>query len=263
MAEQYKKPYLESSVFIALIKGESIPQTDADGKVIGHEERANIAKHILSLAEAGHFHVYTSSITITEVHKGNSNAQPGTDPESKTIDFFRNRFFKIVDVDRSLRSRHTACAGSMASSRMTPFIWLVRFGRDATHCLHGIQTCSKSRTVGSESRSRKPSVRPFLISSCNLKQFLQSLPQCLRKPMMTPDGSAGVAKEAAISVQPGQETSSPGDTETTPATRRSGQTGNASSPTSTSANVQNPAKEQEPAVASASDSDEAESRTST
>ena len=117
MAEQYKKPYLESSVFIAWIKGESIPQTDAEGKEIGRENRAEIAKHILSLAEAGQFHVYTSSITITEVHKGN-NGKPASDGDSKTIDFFRSRFFKIIDVDRTIaESAHRCCR----SLRLKPY----------------------------------------------------------------------------------------------------------------------------------------------
>ena len=81
-------------------------------------------------------------------------------------------------------------------------------------------------------------------------------------PKITPDGSDGVAEEAAISVQPGQEASSSGDTEATPGTV-DGQTGNGSSPTATSADVRTPAKEQAPAVAPGSDSDEAESGTST
>jgi predicted nucleic acid-binding protein len=110
VAEQYKKPYLESSVFIAWLKGEAITQTDADGKVIACENRADIAKHILSLAEAGQFHVYTSSITITEVHKGNNNCKAAPEGDSKMIDFFRNRYFKIVDVDRSIaESAHRLC----------------------------------------------------------------------------------------------------------------------------------------------------------
>lgn len=107
MAEQYKKPYLESSVFIAWIKGEAIPQTNAEGKVVGFENRADIAKHILGLAEAGQFHIYTSSITIAEVHKGSG---PGPEVESRTIDFFRNGFVKVIDVDRSIgESAHRFC----------------------------------------------------------------------------------------------------------------------------------------------------------
>jgi predicted nucleic acid-binding protein len=100
---------LESSIFIAWIKGETIPQTDAAGKVIGHEERANIAKHILSLAEAGTFSIYTASITITEVHKDNSKPSAESE-EAKITDFFRNGFFKIVDVDRSIaEAAHRLC----------------------------------------------------------------------------------------------------------------------------------------------------------
>jgi predicted nucleic acid-binding protein len=262
VAEQYKKPYLESSVFIAWIKGESIPQTDADGKVIGHEERANIAKHILSLAEAGQFHVYTSSITITEVHKGNSKAQPGTDPESKTIDFFRNHFFKIVDVDRSIaESAHRLCR----KHGLKPY--------DAVHLACAVRAgCDALLTWDSDLLKitdggieiSKPQV--FGQAVLDLVVQPEAVPPIVTTvvdegPKITPDGSDGVAEEAAISVQPRREASSSGDTEATPGTV-DGQTGNGSSPTATSADVQTPAKEQAPAVAPGSDSDEAESGTS-
>ncbi|MBL8236831.1 MAG: type II toxin-antitoxin system VapC family toxin [Bryobacterales bacterium] len=118
MAEQYKKPYLESSVFIALIKGESIPQTDSAGKLIGYEERGGIGKHILSLAETGQFSVYTSSITITEVNKDNPTVKREPELESKIVDFFRNAYFKIIDVDRSIaESAHRLCR----KTRLRPY----------------------------------------------------------------------------------------------------------------------------------------------
>lgn len=110
MAEQYKKPYVESSVFIAWLKGECIPQTDATGAVIGTENRADVAKHILGLAEAGKFPVYTSSITIAEVHKGKNHDKPVQDGDTRLVDFFRSGFLKVIDVDRSVsESAHQLC----------------------------------------------------------------------------------------------------------------------------------------------------------
>ncbi len=263
MAEQYKKPYLESSIFIALIKGESIPQTDAGGKVIGHEERANVAKHILSLAEAGTFPVYTASITITEVHKGNSKTSVDADPETKITDFFRNGFFKIVDVDRSIaESAHRLCR----KHGLKPY--------DAVHLACAIRAgCDALLTWDSDLLKITDSgidiSKPQAIGQTVLDLALQpeEVPKIVTTVLedqskITPDGSVRVAKEDAKSVQPEQQATSSGDADTGPA-KVDEQTGNASSPTATPADVQNPAKEQEPAVASSSDSDQAESRTGT
>ena len=68
MADFYKKPYLDSGVFIAWIKGEKISRRDASGK----EEivdRGKIGEHILTLAEKRLFPVIISALTIAEVHK--------------------------------------------------------------------------------------------------------------------------------------------------------------------------------------------------
>lgn len=157
MAEQYKRPYLESSVFIAWIKGESIAQTDAEGKEIGRENRAEIAKHILSLAEAGQFHVYTSSITITEVHKGN-HGKPASGGDSNIIDFFRSGFFKIVDVDRTIaESAHRWCRSlklkpydsvHLACALRAGCDVLLTWDSDLLHLAHDGITISKPQAFG-------------------------------------------------------------------------------------------------------------------
>ncbi len=90
MAEEYTKPYLDSSVFIGWIKGEVIKGTD----------RGKMGKHILSLAQEGKFSIYTSTLTLAEVHK-KRNQQKLTDPEDeRTLAFFEHDFIKLIDVDR-------------------------------------------------------------------------------------------------------------------------------------------------------------------
>jgi predicted nucleic acid-binding protein len=249
VAEQYKKPYLESSVFIAWIKGESIPQTDSTGKVIGHEERANIAKHILSLAEAGQFHVYTSSITITEVHKTNPNIQHGSEPESKTIDFFRNGFFKVIDVDRSIaESAHRLCrkhglkpydAVHLACAVRAGCDALLTWDSDLLKITDGGIGISKPQALGQTvlDLAAQPEESSLIVTT-----VLEEQP---------------VAEGAAISVHPG-EASPSGDTETKPATVDA-PTGKGGSPTTTSAKVKDAATDHE----STADSDEAESESKT
>ena len=255
MAEQYKKPYLESSVFIAWIKGESIPQTDSTGKVIGYEERANIAKHILSLAEAGQFHVYTSSITITEVHKSNPNVQQGTEPESKTIDFFRNGFFKVIDVDRSIaESAHRLCR----KHGLKPY--------DAVHLACAVRAgCDALLTWDSDLLKITDSgigiSKPQAFGQTVLDLAAQvEIPPIVttvldEQPKTAPDRSGGgspktnaeeegVEAEASISTNP----------ETEPATVDA-LTGKGSSTAETSAELQDAATDQEPTAASGSESE--------
>jgi len=88
----YQRPYLESSVFIALIKGE----------VINTIDRGQVAQHILDDASAGRWPVFTSTFTLAEVVKG--RGRPLLTPaEEKTIaDFFKHEYFKLIILDREV-----------------------------------------------------------------------------------------------------------------------------------------------------------------
>lgn len=59
-AEQYRYPYLDSSVFIAWMKREI-----ADGI-----DRKRVADHILRAAEKGIYRICISALTIAEVRQG-------------------------------------------------------------------------------------------------------------------------------------------------------------------------------------------------
>jgi len=98
MADQYRKPYLDSSVFIDWIKGE----------VRGEVNRGEIAAHILSLAERGEFDIYTSAITLAEVHK--LRGGPIIDPHlsNRILEYFEHPFVQIVDVDRAVGEQANA-----------------------------------------------------------------------------------------------------------------------------------------------------------
>lgn len=96
MDDQYQRPYLDSSVFIAWIKGE----------IVGTIDRKDVANHIFYLATQNHFQIFTSAVTLAEVHKikGNPNSlRP--DQDENLLKFFESEFILIIEVDREIGER--------------------------------------------------------------------------------------------------------------------------------------------------------------
>ena len=92
MANQYLRPYLESSVFISWINGEFTKGGIDCKKTVGH---------ILKLAEEGLYKIYTSSWTLAEVHK-RKNGSELDDKKSKAIlKYFEHDYIQIIDVTRA------------------------------------------------------------------------------------------------------------------------------------------------------------------
>ena len=116
MADQYEKPYLESSCFIAWIKDEVIEnrsfvdeKVTVKGKevtqkreVIEKIERGKITAHILRLAEEGEFPIYTSALTLAEVHKKRKGQILPDDLDERILAYFEHEYIKIIDVDRRI-----------------------------------------------------------------------------------------------------------------------------------------------------------------
>lgn len=92
MAEHYRKPYLDASVFIAWIKGE----------VVAGAERGKIAAHILTLAERGEFLIHTSAITLAEVHKKRRKPTLEESEDEQVLAYFEHDYVKLIDVDRRI-----------------------------------------------------------------------------------------------------------------------------------------------------------------
>ena len=92
MTDQYRQPYLESSCFIAWIKGEVVEKID----------RKKIVQHILKQAEQGRFRIITSSWTLAEVHKRKTGAVLDDKEGDKILDFFEHDFFGIAELTRAL-----------------------------------------------------------------------------------------------------------------------------------------------------------------
>ena len=92
MAEPYVKPYLESSCFIAWIKGEVREKID----------RKKIVQHILKEAEQGKYRIITSSWTLAEVHKRKKGPVLEGKESAKILEFFEHDFFDIWELTRAL-----------------------------------------------------------------------------------------------------------------------------------------------------------------
>jgi predicted nucleic acid-binding protein len=107
MAEQYKKPYFDSSVFIAWIKGEIVTTEEEENKgdktlrVIKTVHRKIIVDHLLKQAQNGDFKIHTSSFTLAEVHKKRNHEKLTNDQDEKILAFFENDFIALIDVDRT------------------------------------------------------------------------------------------------------------------------------------------------------------------
>jgi predicted nucleic acid-binding protein len=92
VAEQYKNPYLDSSVFLAWLKGENIRGID----------RKEIANHILGLASKKVFKINTSALTLAEVHKIKGHNKLDDSQDEKILAYFEHDFINIIDVDRQI-----------------------------------------------------------------------------------------------------------------------------------------------------------------
>lgn len=88
----YKQPYLESSVFIALIKNEVVDGVD----------RAGIAQHILDDASPGRWPIFTSAFTLAEVIKDRRRPILTAEEEQRIGDYFKHDYIKLVILDREV-----------------------------------------------------------------------------------------------------------------------------------------------------------------
>ena len=99
MADPFRRPYLDSSVFFALIKQESIPCP-------GGLTRWEIAERIFGGAEAGPYPIYTSAATIAEVRRIRNQNEPLSQAETQQIrEFFQHSYILTIDVTREIAEK--------------------------------------------------------------------------------------------------------------------------------------------------------------
>lgn len=96
MANNYTKPYLDSNIYIATLKG---PTTEDPQKVATSVD-------ILALAEAGAFQIWASTFIEAEVIKAPGETSPLTPEQEQTIAAFLDRdFINWVEVDRLIAQK--------------------------------------------------------------------------------------------------------------------------------------------------------------
>jgi predicted nucleic acid-binding protein len=94
VVEQYKKPYFDANILLAWIKKEP-------------NRHENVA-HILTLAEKGQFHIFTSTITLAEVHKLRGGTILPDELNGKLLQYFEHEFIELIDVDRVIGEQANA-----------------------------------------------------------------------------------------------------------------------------------------------------------
>lgn len=95
----YRRPYIESSVFIEYITAEN-------------RNNADIVQSILDAAERGELVIVTATWTIAEVHKrkGYSKEALSDQQSSDILPYFRESYIDPVEVDRGVAERaHELC----------------------------------------------------------------------------------------------------------------------------------------------------------
>lgn len=100
-----KRPYLDSSVFVAYIKKEPLV---ADN---GHT-RWEIAYNVLRAAEASRFKVYTSTVTIAEVRRLKERNQTLDANELSLVQgLFQHSYIEPIEVSRDIAEKAQELAG--------------------------------------------------------------------------------------------------------------------------------------------------------
>jgi predicted nucleic acid-binding protein len=115
----YRKPYIDSDVFIGVIKNEVIPETIADGQIV-NVERGKIGSHVLTLAEQRVFPIYISPLTIAEVHKIRHQERLTDDENENILEFFENDFVTVVPIDREDGESANRLCRRYQSERLSP-----------------------------------------------------------------------------------------------------------------------------------------------
>lgn len=115
----YRKPYLDSGVFIAWIKGEVVKQKDAQGTEISID-RGKIGESVLTLAESQVYPIIISGLTLAEVHKKKGREALPAEQNQNILDYFEHDFINIVSVDRNIGEEANRLCVLHADKKLSP-----------------------------------------------------------------------------------------------------------------------------------------------
>ncbi len=99
MAESFSKPYLDSSVFFAHVKKETIECPDG-------LKRWEVAYGILKDAQSGLYKVFTSTVTLAEVRRIKIKNEELNESELEAVrNLFAHEFISLVEVNREIAEK--------------------------------------------------------------------------------------------------------------------------------------------------------------
>jgi predicted nucleic acid-binding protein len=88
MPDSFQKPYLDSSVYIAAIKGEA-----------AEPGKGNVSAQVLALGQAGNFPVFASTFVYCEVIKDRNKSRLTPTEESVIDSYLDHSFITWIEVD--------------------------------------------------------------------------------------------------------------------------------------------------------------------
>jgi len=122
MPDRFQKPYLDSSVYIAAIRGE-----------VAEPGKGNVSSQLLQLAEQGLFRVFASTFILAEVLRCKGCPPPLQPEEERIIDsYLAKPFISWVEVDALLarESRDLARAHALKPVDAVHLASAIRLGAD-------------------------------------------------------------------------------------------------------------------------------------
>lgn len=115
----YKRPYLDSGVFIAWIKGEVVVEKDGTGKDVT-VDRGTIGEHVLTEAEQSQYPIIISGLTIAEVHKKKGKEKLADDENDNLLDYFDHDFVTVISVDRGIGEEANRLCRKHSDKKLSP-----------------------------------------------------------------------------------------------------------------------------------------------
>lgn len=110
MADRYKKPCLDSSIFIGGLNGE----------ICSTVKRGVVFHHIWEKARAGEFTIFISAIALVEVYKKKHRQKSDAELLDEFLEYASEPFVEVIEVDRETGIHAHKLCREYAGHRLMP-----------------------------------------------------------------------------------------------------------------------------------------------
>jgi predicted nucleic acid-binding protein len=182
---------VESSVFIAWVKGEVVEKKLPDGQKVP-VARGAMATNVLELAERGYYKIHTATFTLAECHKPKGYDPLDPRPNKQLLDYFENDFIVLVTVDQevALEANRLASTHNLDAADAVHLAAALRAGCDVL--LAWDEPLSRRASGAPGIRIEEPDVR-----ADDLRDLLNSLRSSQMVLPLFPDTEEGAAPPPA------------------------------------------------------------------